>query len=617
MGESSGIASSKKIRPSNGESKQRRGKSNLTTKLQSIQQKVEKRKKTGKNNNAIPEKESQNQIQNEARSKSDRSSLVHSGKEKLNETHLSFKPIIQTRRMRANAQKEINSQEEIEKLNNIDKLTPFEIAEGDKVSGENEIYHDGVDLCIDGSDFEEDGEICPRNKNKERNEEDSDGAESGEIYSSSDDEYDDEPPKRQVASKVIRANKSPKIAPTSNKTTPDDRYQSKDNLGSRSANGNKYNHLKNDPEFREFLAEIIGDQTRSRNARDHSEHDEQMARSLSDSKGKSKESRRRGMAGIGDCGCTDTIEDASSVVVPNNSNKQNAQQVNYNQQQCPTTPLTFKSPSDTTLYSPGLRKANEIETNVIDHISNFVEKIRLDSNRVSRKSAESTEDSRRVERRSTGSPFPGSSGATVQQQEQQQERTADQLLKHAEKFKARIEALTGTSYDQLLMPYDYEKLRSRFVRPEGLAPLDSEILFLRNFDQDDEFFHITSQIDPSIKTKIERGEFVELERLLPKDRGAGFKSGNEEINKQLFQLIAQGTNNYVDPPAVRTGRINSLRRWEQAFRVYAAIYTRANPERSSEIWQYIYVIHTAAAGNPWDNVYFYDINFRELMASKP
>ena len=27
--------------------------------------------------------------------------------------------------------------------------------------------------------------------------------------------------------------------------------------------------------------------------------------------------------------------------------------------------------------------------------------------------------------------------------------------------------------------------------------------------------------------------------------------------------------------------------------------------------------YTAAAANPWDNVYYYDINFRELMASKP
>ena len=130
-----------------------------------------------------------------------------------------------------------------------------------------------------------------------------------------------------------------------------------------------------------------------------------------------------------------------------------------------------------------------------------------------------------------------------------------------------------------------DKLKSKFVTQEGLAPLDSEIMFLRNFDQDDEFFHITSQIEPGLRSKIERGEFITLERLLPKDR-----FGNkwaDELNKQLFQLITQGTKSYLEPPQVKTGKISNIRKWDQAFRVYAAIYTHANLERSSEIWQYI------------------------------
>ena len=197
----------------------------------------------------------------------------------------------------------------------------------------------------------------------------------------------------------------------------------------------------------------------------------------------------------------------------------------------------------------------------------------------------------------------------------------DQLLVQAEKFKARIEAPKGNNfshhnYAEMLMSYDYDKLRNKFVRPEGLGPIDSEILFLRNFDQDDKFFHVTSQIEPVLHLKIERGEFIELECLLPKDR-FGSRSGNDDLNKQLFQLISQGTSNYLEPPIARTGKINSVRKWDQAFRVYAAIYTNANPQRSSEIWQYVYVIHTAAASNPWDNVYLYDVNFRQLMATKP
>ena len=193
---------------------------------------------------------------------------------------------------------------------------------------------------------------------------------------------------------------------------------------------------------------------------------------------------------------------------------------------------------------------------------------------------------------------------------------ADQMLVQAEKFKAKLEAWKGIgTFNNLLMPYDYEQLCSRFVKAEGLAPLDREILFLRNFDQDDEFFHVTSQIDPGLRSKIERGEFVELERLLPHDRYS--RGGNDDLNKQLYQLITQGTNNYIDPPSVKNRKINNIRKWDQAFRVFAATYTHANPERASEIWQYVYIIHTTAAANPWDNVYYYDINFRELMASKP
>ena len=42
---------------------------------------------------------------------------------------------------------------------------------------------------------------------------------------------------------------------------------------------------------------------------------------------------------------------------------------------------------------------------------------------------------------------------------------------------------------------------------------------------DDEFFHITCHIEPTLKAKIERGEYVELEKLLPKIKN----SAREEV----------------------------------------------------------------------------------------
>ena len=82
------------------------------------------------------------------------------------------------------------------------------------------------------------------------------------------------------------------------------------------------------------------------------------------------------------------------------------------------------------------------------------------------------------------------------------------------------------------------------------------------------------------------------------------------------QLYTKNGQAYFAPPD-NEKCINSIKCWDQAFCVYATIFTQANPDRSSEIWQYVHVIHTAAATYNWNNVAFYDFTFRQLMASKP
>ena len=412
-----------------------------------------------------------------------------------------------------------------------------------------------MELSINGSDEDEFPETTTASE-----------VEPGELVTSGEDNESLPRVRKRVASKVV--------VPVSNRKQKDNDDQHE----------GKFNHLKNDPAFKSFLDQMVDDRM--------------AAREALESRKKEKSSK--------------TSKDSNVVK------------------------HTFKSPSDTTIYSPGLKKAN-VDDNILDKISNFVENIRLDNRRNSTIPVSlPASDSRRVEHvdrhgnlvtprmdRLTADEVASRHGVSTASNtplpSPNPERVTEQLLVQAEKFKAQIEAPKGNinrNFSDLLMPYDYEKLKSKFVRPDGLAPIDSEIMFLRNFDQDDEFFHVTSQIEPALCTKIERGEFIELERLLPKDRSGG-RFAHEELNKQLFQLISQGTNSYVDPPMPKGGKINNVRKWDQAFRVFAAIYTQANPERSSEIWQYIYVIHTAAASNPWDSVYYYDINFRELMASKP
>ena len=81
------------------------------------------------------------------------------------------------------------------------------------------------------------------------------------------------------------------------------------------------------------------------------------------------------------------------------------------------------------------------------------------------------------------------------------------------------------------------------------------------------------------------------------------------------ELVSHGGHTYFKP--VKESQIHGLRKWEQAFRVYAAIYTNANPERSGEVWQYMHCINVAAASFQWHNVAYYDTTFRQLMAFKP
>ena len=127
---------------------------------------------------------------------------------------------------------------------------------------------------------------------------------------------------------------------------------------------------------------------------------------------------------------------------------------------------------------------------------------------------------------------------------------------------------------------------------------------------DDDFFHLTCHIDASLMEKIEKEEFVELDKLLPKD-----KRKRTEDNRLEWIQSEGGT--FLAPVNDRMNRINGFQKWEQAFRVYATIYCSANPDRSREIWQYVSVINTAASSFIWENVYEYDITFRHFMAFNP
>ena len=186
-------------------------------------------------------------------------------------------------------------------------------------------------------------------------------------------------------------------------------------------------------------------------------------------------------------------------------------------------------------------------------------------------------------------------------QQQTQQQTKDRRLT-ANKDKEELE--------QACIRADRAVLEAEKFQVQIEQPGMNTIFNIGSGVSDDDFFHLTCHIEPNLIHKIKQGEFIELEKLLPKDKLAR----NSDENR--LEWVQQDGGTFL-VPAQKDGKINSFRRWEQAFRAYATIYCGANPHRAKEIWQYITVINTAASAYLWDNVYNYDITFRHLMAFNP
>ena len=303
----------------------------------------------------------------------------------------------------------------------------------------------------------------------------------------------------------------------------------------------------------------------------------------------------------------------------------------------------IKSPSDSTLYAPALKRVNEgdvnkvIETgmmrpergadlnvienvqvcnlpplgrqnndvgpseNLISKVSDFVDVMRLES------------DLRRGTT-SVNEPVAGPSGVQRRQSQQPQNEEyevarmkAQQEVIDAKRFKANIATPPGEN-NYITLPVNNELFNQpcrnevSIPRPVGLGEGLS----------DDDFLHLTCHIDGSLRSKIEKGEYVDLEKLLPKD-----KSKSKLSDDTRMEWVHHDGNTYLVFASDQQNKINGIRRWDQAFRVYATIFCGANPHRSHEIWQYVSVINTAVASYAWDNVATYDYTFRHLMEFNP
>ena len=128
---------------------------------------------------------------------------------------------------------------------------------------------------------------------------------------------------------------------------------------------------------------------------------------------------------------------------------------------------------------------------------------------------------------------------------------------------------------------------------------------------DDEYYIVAVNVDDNLKRQIQEGEYVDFNRLLPRDI-----STDEEGKLEL--VYKEGKTYWVPANAAgHQNQITSFPRWQQAFRVFSDIYTRRHADRAFELIQYNHLINTAALTFAWENVYLYDRDFRRHMARHP
>ena len=160
-----------------------------------------------------------------------------------------------------------------------------------------------------------------------------------------------------------------------------------------------------------------------------------------------------------------------------------------------------KPPSDTTLYAPALKRGF-VNDNIINKISNFVEDIRIEEDRRSGLTEWRSTDPSDHERNKTSDQRKYRENKKPPSSPVKSKDIADDIILQAEQFKAQVAAPKG---------------RTDFISSNVQVP--PEIEMLRQNDNDNDFFHITCHIDENLKLKIEKGEFIDLEKLIAKDNG--------------------------------------------------------------------------------------------------
>ena len=219
-----------------------------------------------------------------------------------------------------------------------------------------------------------------------------------------------------------------------------------------------------------------------------------------------------------------------------------------------------KSPSDTTIYAPALQKPKNViatSRSVRNEIGKFLSNearqfpganvgthesqiSMVDEQEIVPQNSNTKEqlidritrfvESIRMEQQEEDVQQPSTSGARRNSEvivpgfDQAQNKSENTVIE-AEKFKAKVAEPPGMLMSDLAQMQQF--LQSLPMNLGSGVPQNNSHTNIINPVvgsglSDDDFFHLTCHIDEALKLKIEKGQFVDLDRLLPKEKLGGF-----------------------------------------------------------------------------------------------
>lgn len=194
---------------------------------------------------------------------------------------------------------------------------------------------------------------------------------------------------------------------------------------------------------------------------------------------------------------------------------------------------------------------------------------------------------------------------------------AEELVRQAELQKAEILRPTGEQQIPTLVSDRVSLMQvSTYTRPtEAGGNLNHRVpeRVSNDLSCDNDHYMLAAHVDPVTTIRIQRGEYIPIEKLIPRsDRGLSYMDEN-----RLELVQREGHAYFVPAEDKNLTPINNFRQWERAFRVYAGIFSQANPHRAAEMYQFVSNIQAASNVYIWENVASYDRIFRRLMHDNP